>query len=141
MHCLQVLESFYQIYFSKRQVRIKKWFIFIDLLQILTKPCRASRIREHLSLNASWFSYARTQKYTDLLKNWFGKKYKKNFKVNNNNTIICAWYLSSKWPVCRCKVNQTTGGTSRTNLSTFLQTNILKYFALFCNKLAKIHLQ
>ena len=49
--------------------------------------------------------------------------------------------LSSKWPVCRSIVNYTTGGTSRTQLSTMLKTNIFKYlwFAIkrlkyTCNK-------
>ena len=36
---------------------------------------------------------------------------------------------------------QTNGGASRTKLSTLLKTNIYKYWVLFCNKAAKIHLQ
>ena len=69
------------------------------------------------------------------------KKIQKHFIVNNNNKIICVWYLSSKWPVCRSIVNQTTGGISRTKLSTLLNTNIFKYCVLFCSKVAKIYLQ
>ena len=49
--------------------------------------------------------------------------------------------LSSKWPVCRTIVNQTTGGTSRTKLGTLPKTNIFKYCAIFCKKVAKMHLQ
>ena len=59
------------------QIRSKKWFTFLYFLQILIKPCRTPPIREHLSLNASWFSYARTQKNKIFWKNWFGQKYKK----------------------------------------------------------------
>ena len=55
----------------------------------------------------------------------------------NNNKIIRAWYLSFKGPVYRSIVNQTTGGTSRTKLGTLFKTNIFKYCALFCNKVAK----
>ena len=54
----------------------------------------------------------------EVWKNWFGKKIQKNFTVNNNNKIIRAWYLSSKWRVCKSIVNNTNGGTSRTKLST-----------------------
>ena len=75
---------------------------------------------------------------------FFGKidseKNIKNFIVNNNNKI-CAWYLSSKWPVCRSIVNQTSGGTSRTKLSTLKQisSNIAPCFTITwlkysCNK-------
>ena len=75
-------------------------------------------------------------------KNIFGEKFirkkiQKNLMVNNNNKIIRAWYLSSKWPVCRSIVNQTTGGKSRIKLSTLLKTNIFKYCALFCKKVGK----
>ena len=59
------------------------------------------------------------------------KKMQINFIVNNNHKMIRAWYLSSKWPVWRSAVNQTNGGTSKTNLSTLLKTNIFKYT---CNK-------
>ena len=76
---------------------------------------------------------------------FFGKidseKNIKNFIVNNNNNKICAWYLSSKWPVCRSIVNQTSGGTSRTKLSTLKQisSNIAPCFTITwlkysCNK-------
>ena len=34
------------------------------------------------------------------------KKIRKNFMVNNNNKIICIWYLSSKWPVRRIEQNE-----------------------------------
>ena len=45
-------------------------------LQVLAKPCRTPLIREDLSLNASSFSYARTQKIE-----FFGKiDSKKNTK-------------------------------------------------------------
>ena len=59
-----------------------------------------------------------------------------NNNNNNNNKIIRAWYLSSKWPVCRSIVNQTTVGRGRTKFITLLKTNILKYCALFCSKVA-----
>ena len=79
------------------QLRSKKWFASIYFLQILNKLCRTPLIREHLSLNASWFSYARTQKENTIFwKNWFEKnnnKKQKNFIVNNNKKIIGAWYL------------------------------------------------
>ena len=62
------------------------------------------------------------------------KKYKKNFRVNNDNKIIRAWYLSSKRPVCRSIVNQTNGGASRTKLSTYNQLyNILRLFDVLPN--------
>ena len=104
----------------------------------LTTPCRRPLMREHLSLNVSWFSYEQTQKRYNFLEKLIRKKIQKNFKVNNNNKIICAWYLSSKWLVCRSIVNQTNGGTSRTKLSTLLKTNIFKYCPLFFNKVAKV---
>ena len=64
------------------QLRSKNRFTSIYFLQILTKPCRITPlIREHFSLNASWFSSARTQKI------------QKNFIVINNNEIIGARYL------------------------------------------------
>ena len=59
------------------QRRSKKSFTSICFLQVLTKPCRTRLIRVHLSLNASWFFSARTQKIQFVWKNWFGKKYKK----------------------------------------------------------------
>ena len=65
-------------------------FISLYFLQILTKPCRTPLIREHLSLNASWFSYARTQKKLQLFGKFDSEKY---FIVNNNNKIIREWYL------------------------------------------------
>ena len=123
------------------QLRSKKLFTSIYCLQVLTKPCWIPLIREHLSLSGSWFSYARTQKNTFFWKHWFRKKTQKKFIVYNNDKIIRAWSRSSKWLVCRSTVNQTTGGTSRTRLSTFFNTNIFKYCALFCNKVAKIYLQ
>ena len=144
MHCLRVIElknHSNKSYFSRLQLRSKKWFTSVYFLQILTKPRRTPLIREHLSLNASWFSYERTQKKYNFLEKLIRKKIQKNFIVNNNNKIIRAWYLSSKWLVCRSIVNQTTGGTSRTKLSTLLKTNIFKYCPLFCNKVAKMHLQ
>ena len=51
-------------YYNIRQLQLggKEWFTSIHILQILTKPCRAPLTREYLSLNASWFLYARTQK-------------------------------------------------------------------------------
>ena len=119
--------------------RIKKWFTSIYLLQILTRPCRTSLIREHLSPNAPWFSYSRMQNYTFLKKKKIELE-KNTCKNTNNDKIICIWYLSSKWPVCRSIVNQTTAVTSRTKPSTLLKTNIFKHCALFCNKVAKMHL-
>ena len=95
--------------------------------QVLTKPCRTSLIREHLSLNASWFSYARTQKNT-FFEKLIRKKIQKNFIVNNNNNIH-VWYLPFKWPSSRSIANHNTG------------TNVFKYCVLFCNKVDKMHLQ
>ena len=145
MHCLRVLwlkNRSTKSYFSRLQIKSQKWFISIYFLQILTKPCRTPLKRELFSLNASWFPYARTQKKKH---NFWEKLARKNidktFIENNNNKIIRTWYLSSKWPVCRSIVNQTTGEKSRTKLSTFFNTNIFKYCALFCNKIAKIPLQ
>ena len=123
----------------KNHSRIKKWFTSIYLLQILTRPCRTSLIREHLSPNAPWFSYSRMQNYTFLKKKKIEKE-KNTCKNTNNDKIICIWYLSSKWPVCRSIVNQTTGVTSRTKPSTLLKTNIFKHCALFRNKVAKMYL-
>ena len=57
---LCIIYQYYNI--QVLQHRSKKWFTSINFLQILTKPCRITLIREHLLLNASWFSYARTQK-------------------------------------------------------------------------------
>ena len=118
-YCLWLKNHSTKKYFSRRQIRIKKWFTSIYLLKILNKSARSSLIREHLSLNASWFSYARTEK-----KCFFWKIYSEentaNFIVNNSNKIIHIWYLSSKWLSCRFIINQTTGGTSRTKLSTLL---------------------
>ena len=128
-------------YFSRLQIMSKNLFTFMYFLQILTRPWRTPLIREHLSLNASWFSYARTQKIRFFGKTDSEKKKKKNFIVNNNNKIIRVWYLSSKWPIFRFIVNQTNGGASRTKLSNLLKTNIFKYCVLFCNKVAKMHLQ
>ena len=108
-------------------------FISIYFLQILTKLCRIPPIRKQFSLNASWFSYTRTQKNNNFLGKLIPKKCKKNFLVNNNNKIIRAWYLSSTWQVCRSIVNQTNGGTSRTKLSTLFKANIFKRCVLFYN--------
>ena len=49
-------------YFSRLQLKSKKWFTSIYFLQILTKPYRTPLKRENLSLNASWFFYTKTQK-------------------------------------------------------------------------------
>ena len=133
--------SFYQKFFSRLQLRIKKWFTPIKFLQILTTPCRMPLIREHLSLNASWYSYARKWKKKKKIEKLIWKKIQKILIVNNNNTIIRAWYLSSKWPVCRSVVNQTTGWASRTKLGTLLKIIVFKYCSLLCNKVANIHLQ
>ena len=74
------------------QLRSKNRFTSIYFLQILTKPCRKPLIRKHFSLNASWFSFAKTQKKKKLWK-IDSEKISKNFIVNNNNRIIRAWYL------------------------------------------------
>ena len=116
-------------------------FTSMYFFEILNNPWKTPLIREQLSRNASWFSYARTQ----FSKNWVGKKIQKHFIVSNNNKRIRVWYLSSKWPVCRLIVNQTNGGASRTKLSTFLPSlkqisfNIVSCFAIkwlkyACNK-------
>ena len=64
------------------QLRSKRWFTSIYILQILMKPCRALLIREHFSLNASWFSYARTQERKK--KQFSGKIYwEKNTKKSS----------------------------------------------------------
>ena len=57
-----IKELLYQKLFLRLQVRSKKWFTSIYFWQISTKPCQTPVIREQLSLNASWFSCARTQK-------------------------------------------------------------------------------
>ena len=85
-------------YYNMRglQLRCKKWFTSICLLQILTKPCRAPLIRQHLWLKSSWFPYARTpkkEKINKQNKNWFAKKIQKYYIENNNNTLIRVWYL------------------------------------------------
>ena len=49
--------------FSRLQLRGKKWFTFTYFLKILATPCRIHSIREHLSVNASGFSYDRTQEF------------------------------------------------------------------------------
>ena len=122
-------------YFSRLQLKSKKWFTSIYFLQILTKPGRITLIREHLSLNTSLiFLRQNAKKKKRLIR-------KKNTKKLNNNNIIRVWYLYSKWPVFRFIVNQNAGGTSRTKLSTLLKTNTFKYCALFCNNVVKIHLQ
>ena len=135
-----IKESFYRKLFSRLQLRSKKWFTSIYFLQILTKLCRTPFIREHLSLNTFWFSYDKSAKKYNILEKLIRKKIQKNSMVNNNK-IICACYMSSKWPIWRSLINQTTGGTSRIKFYTLLQTNIYKYCALLCNKVAKIHLQ
>ena len=64
------------------QLRSKRWFTSIYILQILMKPCRALLIRENFSLNASWFSYARTQERKK--KQFSGKIYwEKNTKKSS----------------------------------------------------------
>ena len=108
-------------YFSRLQLRSKMWFTSVYFLQILTKPHRTPLIREHLSLNASWFSYERTQKKYNFLEKLIRKKIQKNFIVNNNNKIIRAWYLSSKWLVCRSIVNQTTEERAEQNWVPWLK--------------------
>ena len=68
---------------------VKSDLLPYNFCQILTKPYRTLLIRERLSLNASWFSYARTQKNAI-----FGKiDSEKNFIVNNENKTTPAWYL------------------------------------------------
>ena len=88
IHCLRVLSlknHSTKNYFSRLQLMCKKWFTSLCFLQIWTKSWRTTLIREHLSLNVSWFPYARTQKDTIFWKNWFEKKCKKIFIANNNN--------------------------------------------------------
>ena len=131
-----------KIYFSRLQLRSKKWFTAVYFLQILTKPRRTPLIRGHLSLNASWFSYEQTQKKYNFLEKLIRKKIQKNFIVNNNNKIIRAWYLSSKWLVCRSIVNQTTEERAEQNWVPCLKQislNIVPCFAIkwlkyTCNK-------
>ena len=98
--------------FSKLQIRSKKWFTSIYLLQILAKPCRTPLTREFTKYLLIFFRQNAKKIH------FFGKidseKIQKNFIVNNNNKMIRVWYLSSKWPVCRSIVNQTNGGTRRT---------------------------
>ena len=66
------------------------------------------------------------------------KKYKRNFIVNNNNNkIICTWSSLLNYQFA----GHTTGGKSETKLSTLVKTNIFKYCALFCDKVAKVRLQ
>ena len=74
-----IKESFHQKVISQgSKLGVKSYLLPSIFYRFLTKPCRKSLIREQLSLNASWFSYARTQKNTIFCKNWFGKKCKKN---------------------------------------------------------------
>ena len=129
MHCLRILWLKYhssKSCFSTMQLRSKKWFTSVYFLQISTKPRRTSLIRENLSLNASWFSYERTQRKYNFLERLIQKKIQKNFIVSNNNKIIRGWYLSSKWLVCRSIVNQTTDERAEQNWAPRL-TNIFKY--------------
>ena len=63
------------------QLRRKKWFTSKYFLQILTKPCKTPLTREHLSLNASWFSYSRTQKENNFLEKLIRKKMQKILHV------------------------------------------------------------
>ena len=63
----------------------------------------------------------------------YSEKIRKNFIINYNNKKICAWSLYSKWPVFRYAVNQTTGGTHKTKLSTLpkqISLNIVPCFAI-----------
>ena len=56
MHCLRVLllkNHSTKSYFSRLQLRSKKWFTSAYFLQVLTKPRRTPVIRGHLSLNVS----------------------------------------------------------------------------------------
>ena len=59
------------------QLRSKNRFTSIYFLQILTKPCRKPLIRKHFSLNASWFSFAKTQKKKKNCEKLIRKKYQK----------------------------------------------------------------
>ena len=97
MHFLRVLLLKNQItksYFPRMQIRSKKWFTSIYFLQILTKPWRTPLVGEHFSLNASWFSYARTQKKKEKVG---GKIYsEKKIIANNNIKIFRACYMPSK---------------------------------------------
>ena len=63
----------------------------------------------------------------------YSEKIRKNFIINYNNKKIRAWSLYSKWPVFRYTVNQTTGGTHKTKLSTLpkqISLNIVPCFAI-----------
>ena len=71
MHCVPVQKLFLRL-----QLRNKKLFTSVYFLQIFTKPCRTPLKSEHLSLNASWFPYDRTQTKYNFWKNWFEKKFK-----------------------------------------------------------------
>ena len=75
-------------------------------------------------------------------KNWFGKKYKKNFIVNSNNKIIRSWHLSSKWPVCKSIIMRPLEEQAEQNWVPCLKQislNIVPFFAIkwvkyTCNK-------
>ena len=66
---------------------------------------------------------AKKKKFSEKL---IRKKIQKSFIVNNNNKIIRAWYLSSKWLVCRSIVNQTTGGVALLPSSCIVLLPVLK---------------
>ena len=124
-------------YFSRLQLRSKVQFTSIHFLQIWQ-----STIYKRTPFTKCFriFLCPNAKKINNFGK-FDSEKTQKDVIENNNNKTICSCYLSSKWPVCRSIVNQNTGGTRRTKLSTLLKTNIFKYCALFCNKVAKIQSQ
>ena len=68
-------------------------------LQVLAKPCRTPLITEDLSLNASSFSYARTQKtqFFGKIDSKKKKKIQKSFIVYNNNNNLQVHNKSDHW--------------------------------------------
>ena len=102
---------------------------------------RTPLIREHFSINAFWFSYEQTQK-NYVLEKLIRNKTQKNLTVNNNNKIIRAWYLFSKWLICRSIVNQITEERAEQDWVTCIKQislNIIPCFAVkwlkyTCNK-------
>ena len=66
-------------------------------LQILAASCRIHVIREHLSGNASGFSYTRRQYFLAVNSQlMYSEKIRKNFVAHNNDKKIRAWSQSSK---------------------------------------------
>ena len=126
-------KSFYQkLFFKAAKLKTDFSYIFKDFSYTLQNTFyKRTSLRKCLWIFLHKNAIISCWKFTI---NVFGKKYKNNFVVHNNNKKISAWSLSSKWPVSICIVNQTTEETNRTNLSILSIKNLFK-------KVAKIRLQ